>query len=81
MDAHVAQHLMEQCVNGLLAGKTRVLVTHAARWIGTADHLCVLGLEPARVVRRRGEERSFDDALCQCRHYRKRAEIPLAVLH
>ena len=42
VDAATAKHLMERCVQGLLAGKTRVLVTHALQWLPLCDAVLVL---------------------------------------
>ncbi|KAK9823545.1 hypothetical protein WJX72_003616 [[Myrmecia] bisecta] len=42
VDAHVGRHLMEQCVCGLLAGKTRVLVTHQVQFLPAADLVAVV---------------------------------------
>ena len=33
VDAHVSKSLFEDCICGALKGKTRVLVTHQARWL------------------------------------------------
>ena len=41
VDAHVAQHLFEQCITGLLRDKTRILVTHQTRFLAQADLVVV----------------------------------------
>lgn len=48
VDAHVARHIYEKCIRGLLEGKTRVFVTHATKWFASADWLIVL--ENGRIV-------------------------------
>lgn len=40
VDAHVGRHLFDRCVCGLLAGATRVLVTHQLQYIAAAG-VCV----------------------------------------
>ena len=42
VDAHVAKHLFEQCVMGLLADKTRILCTHHVKFLRRADYVIVL---------------------------------------
>ncbi|XP_077574200.1 ATP-binding cassette sub-family C member 10 isoform X1 [Stigmatopora nigra] len=37
VDAHVARHLMHNCILGLLAGKTRILCTHRVELVDAAD--------------------------------------------
>ena len=48
VDVHVAKHLMEECIEGYLAGKTRVLVTHQIRFLPRADH--VVMIDGARIA-------------------------------
>ncbi|KAI8820497.1 ABC transporter type 1, transmembrane domain-containing protein [Fimicolochytrium jonesii] len=44
VDAPTARHLLEQCILGLLAGRTRLLVTHAVHLcIPRADHVIIMG--------------------------------------
>ena len=43
VDAHVGRHLMDQCITGLLAAKTRVLVTHQLQYLTSSDAVIVLG--------------------------------------
>ncbi len=42
VDAHVGQQLWQQCVCGLLASKTRVLVTHHMHFLQFADLIAVV---------------------------------------
>ncbi|XP_067949296.1 multidrug resistance-associated protein 1-like [Watersipora subatra] len=44
VDAHVGKHIFENVVgpNGLLKGKTRVLVTHGLHWLPEVDNVAVL---------------------------------------
>ena len=42
VDAHVGQHIWSHCVQGLLARKTRVLVTHHMHWLPSSDLIAVL---------------------------------------
>lgn len=37
VDAHVGAHLMKECINGVLAGRTRILVTHQLQFLPEAD--------------------------------------------
>eukprot|EP01006_Ploeotia_vitrea_P048390 TRINITY_DN67229_c1_g2_i1.p1 TRINITY_DN67229_c1_g2~~TRINITY_DN67229_c1_g2_i1.p1 ORF type:complete len:1390 (+),score=148.98 TRINITY_DN67229_c1_g2_i1:25-4170(+) len=42
VDAHVGKHLFEECIVGALAGKTRVLVTHALQFLPSSDSIIVM---------------------------------------
>eukprot|EP00750_Incisomonas_marina_P027652 INCI6219.1.p1 GENE.INCI6219.1~~INCI6219.1.p1 ORF type:complete len:1792 (+),score=304.26 INCI6219.1:263-5638(+) len=42
VDAHVADHIMREGICGALAGRTRVLVTHAIHLLDQADHVVVM---------------------------------------
>lgn len=42
VDAHIGRHLFEECINGYLKGKTRLLVTHQLHWLPYADHIVVM---------------------------------------
>ncbi|EKX43712.1 hypothetical protein GUITHDRAFT_72771 [Guillardia theta CCMP2712] len=48
VDVHVGNHIMSQCIGGLLAGKTRILVTHQVQYAGFADR--VVFLEKGRII-------------------------------
>ena len=48
MDAHVAKHLFEQCIMGVLRNKTRVLVTHHTQYLQYADLVVVM--EDGRIL-------------------------------
>jgi ABC-type sulfate/molybdate transport systems ATPase subunit len=42
VDSHVAHHLLEKCILGALADKTRVLITHHLEVLPHADYILVL---------------------------------------
>jgi len=42
VDAHVAKHIFEHCINGVLKGKTRVFCTHNLQFLSNADHIIAL---------------------------------------
>lgn len=42
VDAHVGRQLLDECITGLLAGKTRVLVTHQLQVLPSADLVMVM---------------------------------------
>ena len=42
VDAHVGAHLFERCINGMLKGKTRVLVTNQLQYVPATDLVVVL---------------------------------------
>lgn len=42
VDAHVGEHIFTRCVLGLLAGKTRILVTNHLNLLEQCDHVLVL---------------------------------------
>ncbi|XP_021347494.1 multidrug resistance-associated protein 7-like isoform X1 [Mizuhopecten yessoensis] len=42
VDAHVAQHLYDRCIMGLLRNKTRILCTHHTKFLGKADLVIVM---------------------------------------
>ncbi|KAG5504716.1 hypothetical protein GH5_05342 [Leishmania sp. Ghana 2012 LV757] len=42
LDAHVGERVVEECLLGALAGKTRVLATHQVHLLSLADHIVVL---------------------------------------
>ncbi|GAM22415.1 hypothetical protein SAMD00019534_055900 [Acytostelium subglobosum LB1] len=42
VDAEVGKHLFEHCIRGVMANKTRVLVTHQLQFIPSADHIIVM---------------------------------------
>lgn len=43
VDAHVGRHLFDNCLCGLLAGKTRILVTHQTQFLTQADEIVMMG--------------------------------------
>ncbi|XP_057653050.1 ATP-binding cassette sub-family C member 4-like [Diorhabda carinulata] len=42
VDIHVSKHLYDKCINGFLANKTRILVTHQVHHLKNADHIIIL---------------------------------------
>ncbi|CAH1104964.1 unnamed protein product [Psylliodes chrysocephalus] len=42
VDIHVSKHLYDKCINGYLANRTRILVTHQVHYLKDADHLIIL---------------------------------------
>jgi ATP-binding cassette subfamily C (CFTR/MRP) protein 10 len=49
VDAHVAQHLFDHCIMGILEGTTRVLATHHTRFLQKADLVVVM--ENGKIVK------------------------------
>lgn len=50
LDAHVGQYIMDRVILGALAGKTRILSTHALHFMPLADH--ILCMENGAIVER-----------------------------
>ncbi|GJN90211.1 hypothetical protein Rhopal_003210-T1 [Rhodotorula paludigena] len=50
VDAHVGAHIFEHAIQGLLKGKTRILVTHALQYLPHADNVIIM--ENGRIVER-----------------------------
>ncbi|XP_045472553.1 ATP-binding cassette subfamily C member 4-like isoform X2 [Harmonia axyridis] len=48
VDVHVSKHLYEQCINGYLKNKARILVTHQVQNLKNADNIVIL--ENGRIV-------------------------------
>lgn len=42
VDARVGKHIMENCINGILKDKTRILATHQLSLVGSADRVIFL---------------------------------------
>jgi ATP-binding cassette, subfamily C (CFTR/MRP), member 1 len=42
VDAHVGRHLFEKCIKGVMAGSTRILVTHQLQYLPAADQVVIL---------------------------------------
>lgn len=42
VDTHVAKHLYDECINGYLGNKTRILITHQIQHLKDADHIIIL---------------------------------------
>ena len=42
VDTHVAVHLFQHCIMGLLKHKTRILCTHHTKFLNTADQVIVM---------------------------------------
>lgn len=49
VDMHVAEHLFEHCIMGLLRNTTRLLATHHTRFLHLAD--LVLVIEHGKVIK------------------------------
>ncbi|KAK3603062.1 hypothetical protein CHS0354_015755 [Potamilus streckersoni] len=49
VDAHVAQHIYQKCIMGLLRTKTRVLCTHHTKFLTNAD--IVIVMEDGKVIK------------------------------
>jgi ABC-type multidrug transport system fused ATPase/permease subunit len=50
VDAHVGEHIFQQCIVEQLAGKTRLLVTHQSRVLPRCDYVVVLGGQGQMIV-------------------------------
>ena len=61
VDSHVGKHIFEQVIshNGILANKTRLLVTHGITYLPKTDHIIVL--KDGKV----SEQGSYDELLSQ----------------
>ncbi|KAJ8951065.1 hypothetical protein NQ318_003763 [Aromia moschata] len=42
VDVHVSKHLYDECINGYLANKTRILVTHQVHHLKNVDNIYIL---------------------------------------
>ncbi|KAF2073017.1 hypothetical protein CYY_005663 [Polysphondylium violaceum] len=42
VDPEVGKHLFDHCIQGMMQGKTRILVTHQLQFIPSADHIVVI---------------------------------------
>lgn len=42
VDVHVGKHLFDQCINGYLKNKTRILVTHQIQYLRDCDYIIIL---------------------------------------
>ncbi|KAL2730827.1 ATP-binding cassette sub-family C member 4-like isoform X1 [Vespula squamosa] len=42
VDVHVGKHLFDQCINGYLKNKTRILVTHQIQFLRDCDYIIIL---------------------------------------
>ncbi|GAM24551.1 hypothetical protein SAMD00019534_077260 [Acytostelium subglobosum LB1] len=43
VDSEVAKHLLQHCIQGVMANRTRILVTHQLQFLPAADHIIVVG--------------------------------------
>jgi ATP-binding cassette, subfamily C (CFTR/MRP), member 1 len=59
VDAHVGYHLMDQCICRLLAGKTRILVTHQLQVLQRSKADRIFCLEEGRIV----ESGTYDELI------------------
>ena len=60
VDVHVGSHIMSQLVNGLLRGKTRVLVTHHTHFLRDADQ--IVQMRAGRIVNVFQADKDKDDS-------------------
>ena len=42
VDSHVAKHIMENCISGLLKNRTRILVTHRLECVKEANYVITM---------------------------------------
>lgn len=42
VDTHVAKHIFDNCINGFLKNKTRILVTHQLQYLKQCDNIILL---------------------------------------
>ncbi|XP_046836014.1 ATP-binding cassette sub-family C member 4 [Vespa crabro] len=42
VDVHVSKHLFDECINGYLKNKTRILVTHQIQYLKNCDYIIIL---------------------------------------
>ncbi|XP_015608410.1 probable multidrug resistance-associated protein lethal(2)03659 [Cephus cinctus] len=42
VDAHVGKHIFEQCIDGYLKGKTRILVTHQFQYLKNVERIIIM---------------------------------------
>jgi len=42
VDSHVAKHIFEQCINGLMKDKCRIFATHTLQFLSSADEVVML---------------------------------------
>ncbi|KAK2579975.1 hypothetical protein KPH14_012235 [Odynerus spinipes] len=42
VDTHVSKHLFDECINGYLKNKTRILVTHQIQYLNNCDYIIIL---------------------------------------
>ncbi|XP_048505790.1 probable multidrug resistance-associated protein lethal(2)03659 [Athalia rosae] len=42
VDAHVGRHMFEECIDGYLLGKTRILITHQHQYLKHVDRIIVM---------------------------------------
>jgi energy-coupling factor transporter ATP-binding protein EcfA2 len=64
VDAHVGRQLLDECITGLLAGKTRVLVTHQLQVLPSAD--LVLVMVEGRITHRGTHQVGEGGCTCTC---------------
>jgi ATP-binding cassette subfamily C (CFTR/MRP) protein 10 len=58
VDANVARHIFDKCINGLLRSKTRILCTHHIQYLLSADHILVM--ENGRIT----QQGKYSDIAC-----------------
>ena len=72
VDAHVAAHLFQHCIMGLLRNKTRILCTHHTKFLAAADLILVMEHgsvmhcgPPSEVLERTSVVRQISDSISQ----------------
>lgn len=63
VDAHVGRHLLEECICGLMAGKTRILVTHQLHVLPRADRIFMM--HQGKIV----EQGTYDELIAAGRDF------------
>jgi ATP-binding cassette, subfamily C (CFTR/MRP), member 1 len=65
VDAHVGRHLLEECICGLMADKTRILVTHQLHVLPRADR--IVCMSNGKIV----EQGTYDELLARAGDFAK----------
>jgi ATP-binding cassette, subfamily C (CFTR/MRP), member 1 len=69
VDAHVGRHLLEECICGLMAGKTRILVTHQLHVLPHADR--IFCMRDGRIV----EQGTYEELLSRRGNFSRLIEL------
>ena len=68
VDAHVGRHLIEECICGLMAGRTRILVTHQLHVLPHADR--IFCMQEGRIV----EEGTYQELIANGGNFARLAD-------